>query len=44
MQDEQNASATTHGQATVAKILLFTYHAWLPSKDENGQWKEMLIF
>jgi hypothetical protein len=43
MQDQQNASATLHGQATVTKVLLFTYHAWLPSKDENGQWKEVLI-
>jgi hypothetical protein len=41
--DEQTASATTHGQATDTKLLLFTYHAWHPDNDENGQWKEMLI-
>jgi hypothetical protein len=29
---------------TVARLLLlFTYHAWLPSKVENGQLREMLI-
>jgi hypothetical protein len=43
MQDEQTASATHLVKATVAKVVLFTYPAWFPSKDENGQWKEMLI-
>jgi hypothetical protein len=43
MEDEQNALATTHGHATVTKLLLFTYHAWPPGKDEHGQWKDLII-
>ena len=35
MENEQTASATTHGHVTVAMVLLFPYHAWLPGKDEN---------
>jgi hypothetical protein len=30
-------------KATVTKVLLFTCHALLTYKDENGQWREKLI-